>query len=538
MNKLSNLRIGTRIGLAFAATIVLLIGVAVLAGSALGTVNHSLQAVTKDFYVKVQLVGAIEGEINKQARFTRNLLILDQTAQLDAELKNIEASRAETTKLFDKLQPLVQSIEGKARFAEVLAQRMPYRAGLDEYLALVKKGDVNAAKAYLTDTLRVRQLAYMKAMEDFSHLQESLMDQAGITAEDTAKSGLVLVSAISVGAVALSIVLGIWITRSITRPLLRAVHVANTVAAGDLSVRIDVTSQDEVGQLLGALKNMNDSLVGIVSKVRASSDSIATGSGQIATGNADLSQRTEEQASNLEQTAAAMEQLTSAVKQNADTARQASQIALDASKYATEGGAAMDKVVHTMGDIASRSRQIADIISVIDGIAFQTNILALNAAVEAARAGEQGRGFAVVASEVRSLAGRSATAAKEIKALIDASVASVEAGGSQVDAAGQTMSQLVSRVAKVASLIEEISTASSEQDTGISQVGDAVQQLDTVTQQNAALVEESAAAADSLNHQAASLANLVSVFTLPTGLSPAHTSAPSTARGQPKLALA
>ncbi len=537
MDKLSNLRIGTRIGLAFAATIILLIGVAVLAGGALSTVNQALQAVTKDFYVKVQLVGDIEDEINKQARFTRNLLIFDQTAQLEAEYKNIDTSRAETTKLFDKLQPLVTSADGKSRLAEVLAQRTPYRAGLDEYLALIKKGDLNAAKAYLMDTLRVRQLAYMKAMEDFSHLQEGLMDQAGITAEDTAKSGFVLVAAISGAAVVLAIVLGVWITRSITRPLLRAVHVANTVAAGDLSVRIDAAGKDEVGQLLSALKHMTESLVGIVSKVRASSESIAAGTGQIATGNSDLSQRTEEQASNLEQTAAAMEQLTSAVKQNADTARQASHIALDASKVATDGGAAMDKVVNTMGDIAARSRQIADIISVIDGIAFQTNILALNAAVEAARAGEQGRGFAVVASEVRSLAGRSATAAKEIKTLIDASVASVEAGGSQVDAAGQTMSQLVNRVAKVASLIEEISTASSEQDTGISQVGDAVQQLDTVTQQNAALVEESAAAADSLNHQAASLANLVSVFTLPAGLDAPH-AAPSLVRTQPKLALA
>ncbi|RZI84604.1 MAG: HAMP domain-containing protein [Rubrivivax sp.] len=313
-------------------------------------------------------------------------------------------------------------------------------------------------------------------------------------------------------AVLLGAVLAWLITRSITEPINRAVEVAQTVASGDLRSEVRIDSTDETGQLLGALKSMNDSLLDIVSQVRNSSDSIATGSAQIAMGNADLSQRTEEQASNLQQTAASMEQLTATIRQNADTARQAKQLAGGASEAATEGGRIVGEVVSTMSAITDSSRKISDIIGVIDGIAFQTNILALNAAVEAARAGEQGRGFAVVASEVRSLAQRSAEAAKEIKVLINASVEKVENGSRLVNEAGSSMGDIVTQVRRVNDLISEISAASVEQSTGVGQIGDAVNQLDQVTQQNAALVEESAAAAESLRHQAASLAQTVAVF--------------------------
>ena len=301
------------------------------------------------------------------------------------------------------------------------------------------------------------------------------------------------------------------ITREIGGEPADARAVAQSIASGELTTVIAVRADDSTS-LFAAMRDMQASLARIVAQVRNSSDSIATGSAEIAVGNADLSQRTEEQASNLQQTAASMEQLSGTVKTSAETAVQATHLAASASAAAVKGGEKVGTVVNTMQDIAAASKKIADIIGVIDGIAFQTNILALNAAVEAARAGEQGRGFAVVASEVRSLAGRSAAAAKEIKSLINASVEKVEVGARQVNDAGASMTEIVSQVQRVSQLITEISNASNEQSMGISQVGESVTQLDQVTQQNAALVEESAAAAESLKHQAANLAEVVSVF--------------------------
>jgi methyl-accepting chemotaxis protein len=343
----------------------------------------------------------------------------------------------------------------------------------------------------------------------FAVLDASISDRV-----TTVERTLAWVAGSMVAAMALAVWIILLASRSTTQSMNQAVRLARRVAAGDLTSTIEVTSGDETGQLLAALKDMNDSLAGIVGNVRHASDSIATGSAQIAAGNADLSQRTEEQASNLEETAAAMEQLTSTVKQNSDTARQANQLAGSVSEAAEQGGKVVGQVVGTMDQITASSRKISDIIGVIDGIAFQTNILALNAAVEAARAGEQGRGFAVVAAEVRSLAQRSAQAAKEIKTLIGESVEKVETGSRLVDAAGQSMTNIVTQVRRVADLIGEISSASLEQTKGISQVGEAVNQLDQVTQQNAALVEESAAAADSLSQQANRLATAVDQFKL------------------------
>jgi methyl-accepting chemotaxis protein-1 (serine sensor receptor) len=305
-----------------------------------------------------------------------------------------------------------------------------------------------------------------------------------------------------------------WMVVGITRPLTQAIGIAKTVAAGDLRTEVEVKGKDEVGELLDALKHMNDNLSSIVGRVRSGTDTIAHASSEIAAGNLDLSARTEEQASSLEETASSMVELTSTVRQNNENAHQARTLASAASQVAVKGGATVSEVVKTMGAINESSRRIVDIIGVIDGIAFQTNILALNAAVEAARAGEQGRGFAVVAGEVRNLAHRSAAAAREIKELIGDSVARVEAGSKLVGQAGVTMDEVVASVERVTAIIGEIAVASNEQQDGIEQVSIAINQMDSVTQQNAALVEEAAAAADALQQQAASLAEAVSVFQL------------------------
>ncbi|MGC4075660.1 MAG: methyl-accepting chemotaxis protein [Rubrivivax sp.] len=335
---------------------------------------------------------------------------------------------------------------------------------------------------------------------------------------DAAARTYVWTIAVVAGATLMSMLLaavgGLLITRSITRPVDRAVVALRAVAAGDLGVQVEATSKDEIGQLLAALRTMKEELSEIVGTVRSSSDSVVTASTQIAHGNQDLSGRTEEQASALQQTAATMDELSSTVRNNADNAQQANQLARAAAGVAAQGGEVVGQVVATMEGISDSSRKIGDIIGVIDGIAFQTNILALNAAVEAARAGEQGRGFAVVAGEVRTLAQRSAEAAREIKALITRNVEQVEQGSSLVDRAGKTMGEIVGSIQRVSDIVGEISSATSEQSSGIQQVGDAVSQMDQVTQQNAALVEESAAAAESLKLQAQQLARVVSVFKL------------------------
>jgi methyl-accepting chemotaxis protein len=354
------------------------------------------------------------------------------------------------------------------------------------------------------------------------------MEEFGEEAAALTKSTNILLMVLALLATLIGCAIAFVLTRSITQPIGNAVLVAETVANGDLTSSIVVTSTDETGQLLGALKRMQDSLAKVVNTVRQGSEGVATASAEIAQGNQDLSSRTESQASALEQTAASMEELGSTVHQNADNARKANQLALNASSVAVRGGDVVAQVVNTMKDINDSSKKISDIISVIDGIAFQTNILALNAAVEAARAGEQGRGFAVVASEVRSLAGRSADAAKEIKSLINASVERVEQGTVQVGQAGTTMQEVVDSIRRVTDIMGEISAASQEQNSGVAQVGEAVTSLDQTTQQNAALVEEMAAAASSLKSQAQALVQTVAVFNLGTNQSVARASVRST----------
>jgi methyl-accepting chemotaxis protein len=505
-----------------AQQISLIVGVAVLAlatvlALSLVRVQHlgtTVEALANDQVERLQL--ALRWRNNIAVNATRVLA----AAQVDGdELLNyfkdmVAASTADTSKVQKRYTELENSPEGLRIQEELATARKPYLATRDQILALKKNGDQEQAKSLALKTFAPVVDQYNAVADKMVNYQmQRSAEQAGQAAE-MIRSYRVAVVVAGLAGMALLVILSWVVVSRIRRSLSEVSAVAHRVAEGDLSRPISVQGHGEVADMMQAMQHMQTSLVRIVGDVRESSDSIATGSGEIATGNADLSQRTEEQASNLQQTAASMEQITSTVRNNAETAHRAAQLAGSASAAAVKGGEVVGHVVTTMQDISTSSRKITDIIAVIDGIAFQTNILALNAAVEAARAGEQGRGFAVVASEVRSLAQRSAEAAKEIKQLIGASVDKVDSGTQLVSEAGRSMDDIVAQVKRVSDLLGEISSATSEQTVGISQVGDAVAQLDQVTQQNAALVEESAAAADSLRHQAARLADIVSVFRL------------------------
>ena len=517
---LANIRIGQRLALAFGLVLGLL---AVMAGVAAwqmsklaaNTAEYAIDLVPS-FTTEHQITLALSDE--RRAEFRH--VLASTAADKDKEQQRVLNDRRRASDLLDKYEKEdVSDPEDKRRLDKVRALLVAYYAVWEQLRPMSEQASANRAKlvdaAALTNGASADAfVAVMAAVQDWWDYNVHLSDNETKASQKTYADTKLTLFALVVTALALGSFAAIAITRSITVPISRAVAVASTVAAGDLTSRIDVHGNDETAQLLRALARMNDSLAHIVGQVRASSESIATGSAQIASGNADLSQRTEEQASNLQQTAASMEQLSGTVKTSAETAGHASQLAADASAAAVNGGEMVSTVVQTMQDIAESSKRIADIIGVIDGIAFQTNILALNAAVEAARAGEQGRGFAVVAGEVRTLASRSAEAAKEIKSLIVASVEKVESGALQVEAAGGAMTDIVSQVQRVSTLIAEISGAATEQSVGIGQIGNAVSQLDQVTQQNAALVEESAAAAESLRTQAAKLAEAVRVFKL------------------------
>jgi methyl-accepting chemotaxis protein len=510
---IADLKIGTRLGAGFAAVIALLVVLAVVGVSRISAVAADTEVILHDRFVKVALAQRVENEVNKQLRALQTA-VLGDAAGAQAELARVEASASEVAGDLDRLKGTVTSERGQAALKQVLERRAAFKAAEQQLMALLKAGRMEEGRALLTASILALQAPYLHAIEAFVKGQTEDMERFGADAAEMARSAKLLMMVLSAIAVALAGAVAFVLTRSITQPIAQAVRLAQTVAAGDLTSVVEVSRRDETGQLLEALKSMNESLVRIVGQVRLSSDSIATGSQQIATGSVDLSQRTEEQASSLEETASAMEQITATVQRSADSARSATALAASASAVASRGGSVVAQVVSTMRDISASSSKIADITGVIDGIAFQTNILALNAAVEAARAGEQGRGFAVVAAEVRTLAQRAATAAKEIKALIAESVGRVENGSQLVETAGTTMGDIVEQVQQVARLIAEIGTATDQQSLGIGEVSRAVSQLDQVTQQNAALVEESAAAADSLSQQARRLTEVVGAFKL------------------------
>ena len=511
---IKNWKIGTRLGGAFALLLVLLAACIWFGIASLRLLNDGTTRIVDEDYPKTILAYESLDVVNRNARALRNMLLWDKPEDVARERETVLQNRQEVSANLDKLAALIKSDEGKVKLKAVQDAREAYRTAQQTFLEMVDAGKKPEASAFLLTQVRKDQMAYFNAVRELIKLQDARVIDSGRRAEDTYRSTITWLMGLAALALVLGVVVAAWITRSITGPLRQAVDVARTVATGDLGTVIQVNSTDETGQLLRALRDMNEALVRIVGEVRSGTDTIASASQQIATGNADLSSRTEQQASSLEETASSMEELTSTVKQNADNARQANQFAVSASEVAAKGGTVMAEVVDTMGAINESARKIVDIIAVIDGIAFQTNILALNAAVEAARAGEQGRGFAVVASEVRSLAQRSAAAAKEIKALIDNSVEKADAGSRLVDQAGTTMREVVDSIKRVTDIMGEISAASQEQTEGIGQVQLAISQMDQTTQQNAALVEEAAAASESLREQAAKLSQTVAVFRL------------------------
>ena len=515
--KLSDTRIATRLTIGFGLLFLLLALAVGVATVKIGHIRDEFRDVMNDDYPTSMIFVGVKDDVNLVARAIRNMLLLTDPAAVRAEHDRIKVSLKSVDERFAKAGTLVVRAEEKAVFAKIAAARDAYLGPLNRVIELVQAGDAEKAKVALIKDVRPVQNALFSAVDDMSKLQAQAMADSGAGVEQAVSSAQELMATLAFVALVSSVTLARWITRSITQPMNQAVSVSRAVAAGDLSTQFDSSGSNEVSHLLQALQEMQNSLVKVVGGVRQSADSVATASAQISQGNHDLSQRTEEQASALEQTAASMEELSSAVKQNADNARQANQFAMGANAVATKGSEVVGQVVQTMKGINDSSKKISDIIGVIDGIAFQTNILALNAAVEAARAGEQGRGFAVVAAEVRSLAGRSAEAAKEIKILINASVERVDQGAALVDQAGATMTEVLSAIRRVTDIMGEISAASGEQSSGVSQVGQAVMQMDQVTQQNAALVEESAAAAESLKAQAEQLVQAVAVFKLSHG---------------------
>jgi len=519
---LGNLSVRAKLAAGFGVLAALVLVVSALAVRALSNGHEDYASYVNETGTRISLANDVLDATNARAVGARNLVLVTTPADREAERVAVTKAHEKVAATLAKLKDAIgkaADITDRERqlFAgvqSVEARYGPVALGIVS-LALADKHDEAIAK--MNAECRPLLTGLIKAVDEYIEYSASSATQEVKVAEATYATNRLLMMGACVVSIGLAIGLALAITRSMTRALgaepAQLSEVAQRVASGDLGA-VPGAQGAPAGSVLASLGEMQASLARVVGQVRNASDSIATGSAQIATGNADLSQRTEEQASNLQQTAASMEQMNATVKNNADTARQATQLASSASAAAETGGQVVNRVVSTMNDIAASSKKIADIIGVIDGIAFQTNILALNAAVEAARAGEQGRGFAVVATEVRSLAQRSADAAKEIKLLIGTSVETVQAGSKLVGDAGASMDDIVTQVKRVADLIAEISSATIEQTSGIGQVSDAVTQLDQVTQQNAALVEESAAAADSLKQQAARLAEVVSVFKL------------------------
>ena len=518
--------LGAKLWLAIACVIGLLIFTLVAATTRSTELIEQQEVISGNYVVKVGDVMRWAGLTKTNGTRVVSSLLSADAALGDFYKDQITATSAEISELQKKIDAMEFSAESKTLIARIAEERKRVLASRTKAFEFKKAGDQEAVVKEVTAEYLPATTQYLKSLDDLAALQVSGF--SALKAEFAAqRASSALFARFLVGFLVVTLLVGTWfLVKQIRQPLRDAIGVAETIANGDLSATVDVSRGDEFGEMMRAIAHMQSRLVHLVSDVRQGTDGMANVSEEIAAGNHDLSQRTEQSAASLEETASSMQELTSNVKQSADSARQANQLAASAAAVAQRGGQVVGQVVATMDDINASSRKISDIISVIDGIAFQTNILALNAAVEAARAGEQGRGFAVVASEVRSLAGRSADAAKEIKQLINSSVEKVEGGSALVAQAGETMSEIVSSVQRVTDIMGGITTAAAEQSDGIAQVNAAISQLDQMTQQNAALVEQSAAAASSMKDQADRLASLVATFKLDGNALAVRTAAP------------
>ncbi|WP_336692443.1 methyl-accepting chemotaxis protein [Delftia acidovorans] len=558
MKYLKNMKTGSMLGLGFSILIAIALSIALYGRAQLVQASDDVAYLADTRITSLLRLVEIKGSVEFIFRGVRSMALMEDAGEKKLAKAALDAQRQKIGQLMEKFREGLSTPQGIALYDNMRNARMAYLPLLDQFMEAAMRHDLQAVSAMLGESgeFRKRQDAFFASINDILAHQQVRATETAQASEDKSLAAGRLMLSLALAALAMGALVGWAITRRITGLLggepAYAAQITQEVAKGNLAVAVALRPGDTTS-LLAALNSMRASLADIVSQVRHSSESIATGASQIASGNADLSARTEEQAANLEETAASMEQMTATIQQNVDTVRSASGLAQSASATAVHGGEVVHGVVSTMEDITHSSRKIEEIIGVIDAIAFQTNILALNAAVEAARAGEQGKGFAVVASEVRSLAQRCANAAKEIKGLISESVGKVAAGSRQVAEAGSTMNDIVTQTHRVAELISDIGAATQEQSQGVTQVSDAVQQLDQVTQQNASLVEESAAAADSLNRQAAQLVQLVSVFRLdesatrpqaamsmptPTPVAAAVPARAQTARPSPALAPA
>ena len=511
--KLSNLPVGLRLGLSFGAILVITALIAAMGMWRISSLQMASERVATQEIEQQTLVEDWASDIRLNWVRTEAFLKPVDPAYMEKLTADTQATAKKTQEKVRRIEALVQSDKGRSQLAAIAQASKAYDDKVAEIRELHRGGEPNVPTMVDKD-LRPLADQYLKSLDVLRRTMAAQLAQGQQEASSLAKASRMLLGIATLVAVALGALLAWMVTRSIVQPVLRGKQAAERIADGDLTHPIAAQGTDEAAQLLQALAAMQQRLATIVGNVRLGAEGVAAASAEIASGNNDLSARTEQQAGALEETAASMEELGSTVRLNADNARTANQLAMTASSVAVQGGDVVAEVVETMKGINASSNKIADIISVIDGIAFQTNILALNAAVEAARAGEQGRGFAVVASEVRSLAGRSAEAAKEIKSLIMASVERVEKGTQLVDKAGVTMSEVVGSIRRVTDIMGEISAAGREQELGINQINQAVAEMDTVTQQNAALVEEAAAASESMQEQAAALAEMVSRFKL------------------------